>query len=666
MSIPVQLLARAHGHRQAIALRGQRADIAGVVRAVWIVCAIEVEHVVAGAGRLQPEITSGPVSLPAAGGVGEENLQCLIARYAVHLEAERRALQLPNGNPVALGLHGTAIGGGDLDDAAPAVYMQRHRNPVPGIIREVTQAREVHSYGGRNGRIGTAGEQAVFDCATPQARGPGLRNSGIRLRRKGGGKDPDGQGQDESRYSQHGGSVIFSGIECCSVPRVIGYIAAQHLTPAGGPDEIRWARRQRPARAETERKALMERILTVAQTASAAAVQREIDFVAKTGGRVVLPEIDLELDRGLILRSGVQLVGQGRRTVLRKGPTRIYPLAGYHNYGMLDVPLKSAAGLDVGMTVSVHDERTHGSFYETLATVTWVEGNWVGLDHGIEADYRGDGRPALTTAHPLILGHHIRDAALRNLTLEGSRAHSDSAMGGCRGGAVYFANSRDVEVTEVHESDYHGEGLSFQMCRDLVIRDSSFASNSGNGLHPGAGSTNVLFERCTGRDNERAGFFFCVRANHITVRDCRFERNAVGVSIGTRDCHNLIEGCTVEGNRGPGVLVREVPPSTEVHSCLIRNCTLASNSKESGTGQLDVVSPAYDLVLEGNEFEGDNRTAGVSLAPAAHRIFVTRNRFADCTSEVAAASVSLAAARPEIDCGFGDWPQATFRHLRTA
>ena len=40
------------------------------------------------------------------------------------------------------------------------------------------------------------------------------------------------------------------------------------------------------------------------------------------------------------------------------------------------------------MTVSVHDIRTHGAFYETFARVLWVDEQerFVGLDHGIEAD----------------------------------------------------------------------------------------------------------------------------------------------------------------------------------------------------------------------------------------------------------------------------------------
>jgi parallel beta helix pectate lyase-like protein len=410
----------------------------------------------------------------------------------------------------------------------------------------------------------------------------------------------------------------------------------------------------------------MERRLTPAQAGSAAAVQREIDYVARTGGQVVLPEIELVLDRGLILRSGVELIGQGPGTVLRKGPGRVFPLSGYHNYGMRDVPLSSAAGLEAGMTVSVHDDRTHGGFYETFAVITWIDGDWVGLDHGIEADYSGGDNPCLTTAHPLIFGHHIHGAAIRDLALEGNRGGNETSMGGCRGGAVYFAHSREIEVSGVRERDYYGEGLSFQMCRDVTIRDSVFDGNTGNGLHPGAGSTNVLFEGCKGRDNERSGFFFCVRANHITVRDSSFERNAVGISVGTRDSHNIIEACAIEANHGPGIRVRETPSPTQPHSCLIRDCALRGNARGDGSGHVEIVCDAYDWVLEHNTIRGDHAKPGVHVAPGARRIYLQDNTISACAAAVAAAADSLVADRPVIACGFGDWSEDCFRHLSTA
>lgn len=409
-----------------------------------------------------------------------------------------------------------------------------------------------------------------------------------------------------------------------------------------------------------------ERKLTKEEILNAAAIQRVVDEVGDAGGgKVVLPEMELFLDRGIRLRSGVELVGQGEKTVLRKGPGEVYPLSGYHNYGMCDVPLISAKGLEVGMTVSVHDDDTHGGFYETFATITWIDGNWVGLDHGVEADYMVKETPCLTTIYPLVFAHYIEGAALRQVHLEGNRAANEKAMGGCRGGAVYFGNCRDIEVEGVSQRDYFGEGLSFQMCRDVRIIDSSFAENTGNGLHPGAGSTNVLFDRCRGEGNKRSGFYFCVRANHITVRGCEFKNNDTGVSIGTRDCYNLIEDCVIEGNKGAGVLVRHTPRPTEVHSCAVRRCRIGGNAWEAGQGQIEVVADAHDLIFGANEISGSTQKSGpgIFIAETASEVYLQDNLFAGCESTVSAAAASLATAVIDIECGYDSGDETIFRHL---
>ena len=63
---------------------------------------------------------------------------------------------------------------------------------------------------------------------------------------------------------------------------------------------------------------MLERILSIEEAATAACIQSVLDEMIGTGGRLVLPAMTLELDRGLQLHSGVTLAGQGPATVLRK------------------------------------------------------------------------------------------------------------------------------------------------------------------------------------------------------------------------------------------------------------------------------------------------------------------------------------------------------------
>ena len=407
-------------------------------------------------------------------------------------------------------------------------------------------------------------------------------------------------------------------------------------------------------------------ILQRDQVTTAESIQAAIDQLAGEGGRVVLPEMDLTLDRGLELRSKVELVGQGSKTVLRKGPGRVYPLTGYHNYGMCDVPVQDATGLAVGLTVNIHDNPRRG-FYETVARITWIDGQWVGLDTGLNADYAQAEAPRLKTVYSIVFGHGVRNVAVRDLVIEGNAEAQEEGMGGCRGGAVFFLQSADIEVTGVHERDYHGEGLSFQMCRDVTVRDCSFEENTGNGLHPGSGSTNALIESCRGNGNKACGFFFCVRANHITVRGCEFEGNRMGMSVGTRDCHNLVEDCTIRGNDGPGIQFRTAPKPCEVHSFIVRKCRIEANAKGEVGAQVDIQSDARDLRFERNRIAGSPDIPGVGtgilVAPTPSRVYVSDNVFEHCAREVAAESAQLLAEAPEFGCGHGVAAAAAYRHL---
>ncbi len=393
---------------------------------------------------------------------------------------------------------------------------------------------------------------------------------------------------------------------------------------------------------------------------SAAEIQAAIDTLPPEGGSVVLPALDIELDRGIELRSGVALRGQGAGTILRKGPGRVYPLTGYHNYGMRDVPLVSTDGLTVGMTVSIQAERSRG-FYDTFARITWIDNGWVGLSMGLSADHAADGGPRLTTASPLVFGHNVRDVAVADLTLDGRREQQQTPMNSCRGGALYFFQSGDIEISNVHVDNYHGDGLSHQICRDVRVADSTFNRCSGNGMHPGAGSTNCFYERCSASNNESSGFYFCVRANHITVTDCEFDANGTGMSIGTRDCHNLIASCRMRGNRGPGILTRQGPVPIEVHSCVIRDCEIAGNATDEGEAQIAIRAAAHDIAIHSCTIEGNNDQApGIKMAEGVSGVAAVDNTYRNCVPVVGGEPLSRI---PEVTCGYGTATEDDFRHL---
>jgi hypothetical protein len=317
------------------------------------------------------------------------------------------------------------------------------------------------------------------------------------------------------------------------------------------------------------------------------------------------------------------------------------------------------------MTVSVYDRPRRG-FYSTFARLTWVEPGGVGLDHGIEADYAADQEPVLTTAFPLVFGHGIGRAAVRDLVIVGSKdANRDTRMDGCRGGAIYFPKSHANEVTGVCERDHNGEGLSFQMCRDVTIRQCRFEGNTGNGMHPGAGSTGACFEDSVAGGNAMAGFFFCVRATRITVRRCEFGDNeGPGVSIGVRDCHNAIEDCTIRANGGPGVLCRQGPRPIEVHSCRIAGNRFAGNARTTGAAEIEVLDAAHDLVIARNTLCGGPALPRAAvLAGGQVRNVCLEGNTVEGLGPAQGPAAAFTSVRPGFTCGDESAEAGHFRHL---
>jgi hypothetical protein len=190
--------------------------------------------------------------------------------------------------------------------------------------------------------------------------------------------------------------------------------------------------------------------------------------------------------------------------------------------------------------------------------------------------------------------------------------------------------------------------------------------NTGNGYHPGAGSTAALFQDCAAEGNGAAGFFFCVRANHITVRNCAFTDNHVcGISIGTRDCYNRIADCQITGNAGPGLLIRNTSRPVEVHSCHISGCRIRGNALDHGHAQVDVLGDAHDLILERNEIAGspEQEQAGIYLAPSTERIWLIENKIQDCTPPVIGSASVPADTAPRLECGTKAAHEIHYRHL---
>lgn len=388
------------------------------------------------------------------------------------------------------------------------------------------------------------------------------------------------------------------------------------------------------------------------------ALQAAVDHVAARGGGTVQVAAGVyEMADSLHLRSGVTVRGAGRETVLRKAASVVSPIVGYLGYGHYDVSLAEPDRFRVGMGVWISDERSMG-FYDTVATLTWREGERFGLSRFLNHDYgeAQDGR--VVSVYPVISGYHVEDAAVADLVIDGNR-EANERLHGCRGGGVFLLGSRKVRLNRLCVECYHGDGISFQQCVDLRIEDGLLTGNAGAGLHPGSGSVGAVVRNVKIADNGADGIYYCLRAAYSLCEGCEVVRNGgPGISIGGRDTDHWIRGNTIHDNRGPGILFRAGSRYMGAHRNRIEGNTIVANG---GAAQVLVEDIAETVHLLHNRIAGP----GTALRIGAQcRDLVVFDNEIEGAVEIPEGTATFAAPAKQLRVGPEHRPPAADRHLR--
>jgi hypothetical protein len=138
-----------------------------------------------------------------------------------------------------------------------------------------------------------------------------------------------------------------------------------------------------------------------------------------------------------------------------------------------------------------------------------------------------------------------------------------------------------------------------------------------------------------------------------------------GISVGTRDSHNLIEASVMIGNGGPGLLFRETHRPVEAHDVMVRGCRIQENAGMRGSGQIVILGDSHDLGFEGNVIRGhpDRETAGFYINPSARDLWLSDNAILDCSPAVVGDPGAFITRNPVVHAGVEGVRPAHFRHL---
>ena len=333
-------------------------------------------------------------------------------------------------------------------------------------------------------------------------------------------------------------------------------------------------------------------------------LQAAVDYVSRFGGGTVqiLPGT-YKLRNSVYLASNIRILGNGADSILIKEPSIKTKLSADSDWYDQEITLDDAQGFQVGDGVCLRTKNPHhGGMTVVKRTLIARSGNRFKLDRALRENFWQIGESNAATLFPLFSGELINNVVIENITLDGNRANNE-LLDGNHAGCVFLQDCNRVVLRKVEARNYHGDGLSWQICHDCLVEDCHSHDNSGLGLHPGSGSQRPIMRRNKLERND-IGIFFCWGVKNGLAEDNFIADNrGSGVSIGHRDTDNLVRKNEILRSGKAGVLFRpERGKGFAGDRNRIQNNRIVDTGAADGIG-VDVQGFTDAIQLSGNQIQ---------------------------------------------------------------
>ena len=171
-------------------------------------------------------------------------------------------------------------------------------------------------------------------------------------------------------------------------------------------------------------------------------------------------------------------------------------------------------------------------------TLVARNGNRFKLDRALRENVFLQGEPKVESLFPLFSGENIADVTFENITLDGNKANNQN-LDGNYAGCIWMQDCIRITMRNVTARNYNGDGISWQICHDVLVEDCHSHDHTGLGLHPGSGSQRTIIRRNRLVGNDQ-GLFFCWGVRWGLAEKNIIEGNKLyGISIGHHDTDNV-------------------------------------------------------------------------------------------------------------------------------
>jgi len=367
-------------------------------------------------------------------------------------------------------------------------------------------------------------------------------------------------------------------------------------------------------------------------------IQAAIDYVTRLGGGTVhlLPG-EYVLRSAIFLPSRLRLLGSGPDSVLTKIPSRSVALAKDSDWYDQEITLADASGFQVGDSVVLRaSDPDHGGPIVIKRRLIARTGNRFKLSDGLRKNLWQPGNPTCASLFPLLTSENMTDVRIEKITLDGDRANNEN-FNGNYGGCIFLQDCSRFTIRDIEARNYNGDGISFQICHDVVVENCQSHHHAGLGIHPGSGSQRprILNNRLEGN---QIGLFWCWGVKDGLAEGNRIDANQIGASIGHNDTDNRMRANRITGSGRVGVLFRDDSRGRDFwpNRNRLEQNEIVDSGGEEGIA-VDIQGKTRETVLIGNilrETRGPAKRVGIRIAKEAGKVNLVKNTVAGFATAV--------------------------------
>jgi hypothetical protein len=358
-------------------------------------------------------------------------------------------------------------------------------------------------------------------------------------------------------------------------------------------------------------------------------IQAAADSLARSGGGTlrILPGT-YRFRNAVYLPSKIRIQGSGPETILIKEPSTTTKLLADSDWYDQEITLADPAGFRVGDGVCLQAKNPHhGGPTVIKRTLVARSGNRFKLDRALRENLWLQGNPTAATLFPLFSGENISEVQIESLALDGNKANNEN-LNGNYAGCIFLQDCNRVTIRDVIARNYNGDGISWQICHDVMVENCQSHDHAGLGLHPGSGSQRPVMRNNRLSRNE-IGIFFCwgVRfglAEGNTIEEIR----TAGISFGHRDTDNIARDNTILRSGQVGILFRDETEAFGAHRNRCERNRVIDSGPADGVG-IDVQGRTNAVTLSGNEIResrSPGNRIGIRIGPKAREITLEGNQ----------------------------------------